>query len=218
MSDRARRANRHVPVRPNLEQLKRQAKELLRGLRRGDADAISEFKQYHPDEIAVEDAKLADAQTALARGYSVASWPRLVQACQLIDAIWRDEPEAVRALVIKHPNLVHEPARGGKTCSWGPPMSYAANLGRDRILLLLHDLGATDHSYALGRATLQSKIATARKLQAMMGNPRPPADALGNPAYTLSALGHGGAVRIRREGPGREWKTPRASGCGTGDR
>jgi hypothetical protein len=85
MSDRARSANRHRPVRPNLEQLKRQAKELLRGLRRGDADAISEFKQYHPDEIAVEDAKLADAQRALTRSYSVSSWPRLVQACQLIE-------------------------------------------------------------------------------------------------------------------------------------
>jgi hypothetical protein len=71
-------------VRPNLEQLKRQAKELLREMRRGDADAISEFKQYHPDEIAVEDAKLADAQLALARSCSVPSWPRFVQACQLI--------------------------------------------------------------------------------------------------------------------------------------
>jgi hypothetical protein len=85
MSDRARPANRHRPVRPNLEQLKRQAQELLRKMRRGDADAISEFKQYHPDEIAVEDAKLADAQRGLARSYSAPSWPRLVQACQLIE-------------------------------------------------------------------------------------------------------------------------------------
>jgi hypothetical protein len=182
-------ADRHLPVRPNLEQLKRQAKELLREMRSGDPDAISEFKKSHPKEIAVADAKLADAQLALARSYSVPSWPRLVQACQLIDAIWRDDLEAVRALVLKHSNLLREPARGGKSCNWGPPMSYAANLGRDRILTMLHDLGATDHQYALGRATLQGKIDTARKLQAMMGNPRPPEDALGNPAYTLSASG-----------------------------
>ena len=32
-------AARHVPVRPNLDQLKHQAKELLRALHAGDADA-----------------------------------------------------------------------------------------------------------------------------------------------------------------------------------
>ena len=33
----------------------------------------------------MEDAKLADAHRALARSYPVPSWPRLVQACQLIE-------------------------------------------------------------------------------------------------------------------------------------
>jgi len=68
-------------------------------------------------------------------------------------------------------------------------MTYAANLGRDRIIRMLHELGATDLEWALGRATLQSKIGTARALHAMLGAPRPPGDALGGPAYTLSAPG-----------------------------
>jgi hypothetical protein len=68
-------------------------------------------------------------------------------------------------------------------------MSYAANLGHDRIIEMLHELGATDHQHALDRATLQSKIETARKLHAMMGAPRPLAGALDGPAYTLSASG-----------------------------
>jgi ankyrin repeat protein len=68
-------------------------------------------------------------------------------------------------------------------------MSYAANVGRDRIIELLHHLGAKDHAHALGRATLQGRIDTARKLHAMIGSPRPPAGALGGPAYTLSAAG-----------------------------
>ena len=105
----------------------------------------------------------------------VPSWPRLVQACNLIDAIWRDDLKNVRDLVIKHPRLLHEMARGTEKCNWGPPMSYAANLGRDEIIRVLHDLVATDLESAIDRATLQSKVSTARMLHEMMGQPLPPA-------------------------------------------
>src|SRR5687767_2906597 len=79
------RQDRHLPVRPNLDQLKHQAKELLRDIRRGDPAAIEEFNQYHPKPVAPAEAQLADAQLALARSYQAPSWPRLVQACELID-------------------------------------------------------------------------------------------------------------------------------------
>lgn len=180
---------RHLPVRPNLEQLKHQAKDLLREVRRGDSSSIEEFNAYHPEPPAPGNAKLADAQLALARSYQVSSWPRLVKACQLIDAIWCDDVVAVRNLVKKHPNLLHEMARGSERCNWGPPMSYAANLGRDEIIKMLADLGAIDFDTAIERATLQSKIATARLLHELMGSPRLPADSLTGPAYTLSASG-----------------------------
>ena len=91
--------------------------------------------------------------------------------------------------MVKHPALLHEPASGRKSSNWGPPLSYAANLGRDRIIGMLHDLGATDLEHAIDRAVLQGRIGTARMLHEMMGRPRPPADALGSPAYTLSAAG-----------------------------
>lgn len=68
-------------------------------------------------------------------------------------------------------------------------MTYAANLGRDEIIRTLHELGATDLASAIDRATLQSKIGTARMLHEMMNSPRPPAGALDGPAYTLSASG-----------------------------
>lgn len=180
--------DRRLPVRPDLDQLKHQAKDLLRAVRRGDPDAIAEFKKHHPDEIDSASAKLADAQLVLARSYQAPSWPRLVRACHLIDAIWRDDVDTVRELVLEHPQLLHEHATI-RDSNWGPPMTYAANLGRDRIIRMLHELGATDLEWALGRATLQSKIGTARVLHAMLGAPRPPADALGGPAYTLSASG-----------------------------
>ena len=52
--------SRQLPARPNLEHLKKQAKDLLPALQRRDPAA-----------------QLADAQHALAREYGFASWPKL---------------------------------------------------------------------------------------------------------------------------------------------
>ncbi len=165
-------AERHVPVRPDLDQLRHQAKDLLAAIRRGDPSAAAELKRNHPEGIEPGEAKLADAQLALARSYGVASWPRLALACRLIEAIWNDDVDAVRALVTRHPRLLHEDARGVKG-NWGPPMSYAANLGRDRIIAMLRDLGASDVQFAFERACLQGRVETARRLHAMGARPVP---------------------------------------------
>ena len=187
---------RHLPVRPDLDQLKHQAKDFLRNIRRGDAQAVEEFNRFHPRANAdPAKIKLSEAQFALARSYGALSWPRLVQSCNLIDAIWRDDLEAVRELVMKYPNLLHEDARVRK-CNWGPPMSYAANLGRDEIIKMLYDLGARDLEFAIDRASLQSKIGTARMLYELMGSPPLPEGALAGPAYTLSASGTEFALEV----------------------
>ncbi len=91
-------------------------------------------------------------------------------------------------MVQQHPHLLHEDALVRKS-NWGPPMSYAANLGRDRIIRILYEMGARDLTTALDRAILQSKIDTARMLHAMAGSPAPPQGALDGAAYTLSASG-----------------------------
>lgn len=179
---------RHLPVRPNLDQLKHQAKDLLQAFRSGDPDAIEDFRKHHSKTLSPENVRLADAQLVLARSYEAPSWPRLVLACRLIDSIWNDDLEALREIVEKHPHLLHEDALIHES-NWGPPMSYAANLGRDRIIEMLHAMGARDHAKALGRATLQSRIETARRLHAMMNRPPLSAEELGGPAYTLSASG-----------------------------
>jgi len=181
-------SNRRLPLRPDLTQLKHQAKDLLRALRDGDPSALADFQQHHPGPIDPASAKLADAQLVLARSYEAPSWPRLVQACELIDAIWRDDADAIRELVTKHPQLLHENAVLRKS-HWGPPLSFAANLGRDRIIRLLHQLGATDLAQAANRAVLQGQIETARRLYAMMGDPRPPRGAVMDPCETLSPTG-----------------------------
>lgn len=186
----------HISVRPDLDQLKHQAKDFLRDIHAGEGEAVEKFREYHPENIAPDDAKLADVQLALARRYGIASWPRLKQACDLVDAIWRDDIDAVRQLVTKFPNLIHENARGTVKCNWGPPMSYAANLGRNEIIKMLVDHGASDFEHALDRATLQSKIDTAELLYIYMGSPPPPDGALAGPAYTLSVSGTAFALRV----------------------
>src|SRR5262245_44673375 len=81
---------RRLPVRPDPEQLHRQAKELLRAIHAGDANGIAELREYHPESIDPAATKLADAQLVRARSYGASSLTRLVQAGQLADATWRD--------------------------------------------------------------------------------------------------------------------------------
>ncbi len=180
---------RRLPVRPDLDQLKRQAKDLLRALHDGDAAAIGELREHHPSPMPLAAATLADAQFVIARSYQASSWPRLAQAARLATAIWDDDIETVRQLVIANPHLLHDDVLMRKDSNWGPPMTYAANLGRDRIIQMLHDLGARDHESAAGRAALQSHVETARLLYDLAGRPPVRDDMLGGPAYTLSAGG-----------------------------
>lgn len=178
---------RRLPVRPNLTQLKHQARELLRGVQLGDPDALQLFADWNPD-VAPTRARLAQAQHTLARSYGAPSWTRVVQCCKLIDAIWDDDPDTVRRLISANPHLLFENAGIGNR-NWGPPMSYAANLGRDRIIRLLYDLGARDLETAMDRAVLQSRVSTAAMLHEMMVRDAPHDDSFGGPAYTLSVPG-----------------------------
>ena len=182
---------RRLPVRPDLEQLQRQAKELLRAIYGGDTTAIAELREHHPESIDPASAKLADAQLVLARSYTAPSWTRLVHAVRLADAIWRDDEETVRALISSNPTLIHDDVLIRRDSGWGPPMTYAANLGRDRIIRLLYQRGAKDVESAVGRAALQSRPGTVRMLWELAGRPAPETQGWGfaGPAYTLSVEG-----------------------------
>lgn len=179
--------DRWLPVHPNLRQLKNQAKELLRAIRRADPDALADLQQHHPERPDPAAVTLVDAQLVLARSYGLSSWPRLVLACEVTDAICHNRVGELRALMVKHPQLISEPARGTAVCNWGPPMSYAANLGRTRIIEMLRELGASDLGHAFDRACLQGELDTARQLYAM--GARPARDAFMGPAETLNPAG-----------------------------
>lgn len=180
---------RRLPVRPDLEQLHRQAKELLRAIRAGDENSIAVWREHHRESINPSDAKLADAQLVLARSYGASSWTRLVHAVQLADAIWRDDPDTVRTLITGNSALIHNHVLIRTDSNWGPPMTYAANLGRDRIIRLLYSHGAKDLESAAGRAALQGKADTVRLIYDLAGKPSLDKLTLAGPAYTLSVEG-----------------------------
>lgn len=76
-----------LPPRPDLEQLRRQAKELLAAWRAEDPEALAELERNHPQhhtrprELAT--LRLADAQLVLARRYGQRSWSALRDEVEL---------------------------------------------------------------------------------------------------------------------------------------
>ena len=66
---------RPLPAAPSLEQLRKQAKELLRAHRGGDARAAARAGAHHPRPD--EPLALSGAQLVIAREHGFASWPRL---------------------------------------------------------------------------------------------------------------------------------------------
>lgn len=68
-----------LPSRPNLEQLKNQAKDLLNSLKLGEASALARFAEHHPkwSNTHAGEMALADAQLVIAREYGFASWAKL---------------------------------------------------------------------------------------------------------------------------------------------
>ena len=98
--------------RPDLDQLKRQAKELLDAFRAGDPDAGREvhahYRQADPSTFA-----LHDAQLVMARAHGFDSWPKLkafvdgMTVRRLVEAVRDGNLETVRSMVTARPELVH---------------------------------------------------------------------------------------------------------------
>lgn len=80
---RPSRATRALPDRPSLEQLRKQAKELLRQFDAGDPDAAQRFTHTLPE--LGNAASLGDAQFVLAREYGFDNWARLVRHVEAIN-------------------------------------------------------------------------------------------------------------------------------------
>jgi ankyrin repeat protein len=74
--------SRELPLHPNLDQYKKQAKDLLKALQAEDPSAIQRIRQFHPHgrELSApgfaDTQSLADTQLVLAREHSFESWPK----------------------------------------------------------------------------------------------------------------------------------------------
>jgi ankyrin repeat protein len=106
----------HPPTRamrenPDIDQLRRQARELLAAYRAQSPDAVLEVGACH--RTASSDTfALHDAQFVLARSYGFESWPKLKAAVegvttkQLHQAVKKGDLGAVRALLARRPEIV----------------------------------------------------------------------------------------------------------------
>jgi ankyrin repeat protein len=84
-----------LPERPDLDQLRRQAKELRDAVRRGDAAAVERFGRHRPAALQGV-TSLASAQLVIARELGFPSWPRLKAAISTAAA---DADRRVQAFV-----------------------------------------------------------------------------------------------------------------------
>ena len=117
MTARKAPASRTLAARPDLDQLRRQAKELLAAFRSGDADAVTEVRaRYHDADS--EGFALHDAQLVLARSYGFDSWPKLkayvdgVTVQRLVDAVRANDLTAVESLIDRRPEVANMEVSG----------------------------------------------------------------------------------------------------------
>ena len=117
-----------LSARINLEQSRKQAKELLKSFKAGDRKTLDHIRWDHPrfkglsdKEIMAGKFQLADAQLVIARLHSFESWPKLLQHIDLLEkkdpAIMRFENAAdaivggdiptLRRMLRENPELIH---------------------------------------------------------------------------------------------------------------
>ena len=158
--------SRELPPKPNLEHLKKQAKELLRDFQERKSAAVERFRTYISNSTPPS-AKLADAQDVIARDYGFAGWPKLKEhvesvtltpAEQLAAAVRDSNHQRLARVLEEHPELkahVNQPL-----ASFGYlPLLLPAVQRNDRktIDVLLRagaDINARGRSWAGGRGVL----------------------------------------------------------------
>lgn len=102
---------RSLPLKPILEQLRKQAKELLRSYRNGDVEAVTEVQRFERSFDSAE-FTLVDSQRVLARAYGFSSWSALknhvegLNLAALLSAAEAGDVATVRRLIAARPDLI----------------------------------------------------------------------------------------------------------------
>lgn len=115
-----------LPARSDLDQLRRQTKELLRAARAGDVTAVARI-------CAVSHRLILDsAQLAVAREYGFSSWGSLKTEIQRREILDSPDVNRLRVLVSEHPELATERMRNWCDHPRGAsPLGYVAMMRYD---------------------------------------------------------------------------------------
>jgi ankyrin repeat protein len=179
-----------LPPRPSLENLKKQAKTILKGHQSADADILQRIQEHHPGfrksrpgAIAKARFTLADAQRTLANEYGFRSWGELKARVEqeasgrkipneeavkaLRDAACRGDLERLAALLDANSSLVNE--RGGEGTRTA--LHDAAGQGQEAAVEFLLKRGANpnircegDYAFPLHFACERERFAIVRLL------------------------------------------------------
>lgn len=120
--------DRTLAARPNLEQYKKQAKDLLKAFRSKDSEAVERTRKHHPrlaksGEPGSAKFALADSQLVIAREHGFESWPKFAKHVEALErenaalplnelrsafiqaATWHGTLERAQAILAEHPEL-----------------------------------------------------------------------------------------------------------------
>ena len=129
----------YLPARPDLEQLRHQAKDLLRDATSGQAAALARVHAVSERVI------LASAQLTIAREYGFDSWPKLKREVRRRDVLNRRDLDRLSSMLAEEPDLAVT-----RMVNWtdhrlgASPLNYIAMIGFDHERLgLPADLAGT---------------------------------------------------------------------------
>ncbi|MGD0568977.1 MAG: ankyrin repeat domain-containing protein [Candidatus Sulfotelmatobacter sp.] len=184
--------SKQLPPNPNLEQLKKQAKSLLKRQQAADSEALTRIRENHPrwknlsqekekEQVAASAFALADAQLVIASEYGFASWSKLQSyvktleaasstaeaVASLRDAAGKGDLARLNALLDAHPELIDE--RGGEGVR--TPLHHAVFGNSEAAVKLLLERGANpnircegDNAYPLHFAVEKHRLPIIRLL------------------------------------------------------
>ena len=118
-----------LPARPDLGQLRHQAKDLLRAAQRGDPEATARIRTVSERII------LSSAQLALAREYGFASWARLKLEVERRDVLNSRDLSRLARLLAGHPELATTRMEHWSDHKSADPVGYMAMLRFDHARL-----------------------------------------------------------------------------------
>jgi ankyrin repeat protein len=156
---------RRLPEQPSLEQLRKQAKDLLRDYRSGLDSAVAEVIQFEHSPTRAT-FSLSDAQRVIARAYGFASWPKLkafvdgATIARFINAVKAGALDQVRSMLASRPELI---AMDAAENDEHRGLHYAV-LGRDLAMVrLLMEAGADARKGIFPHRDATSALALARE-------------------------------------------------------